>query len=284
MPDAFDRARTPLLTLITQESLDTDYQMVAARVGRRRHGVLSRSSVVTALAVFGVLVTVAAVQTERNADVTDASRATLIERIESRRAALRDDQARIAELRDDNAAAEDDLTRQADVLNATEADVRDLQALTGFVAVSGEGIRVVLDNAPFADETELLRDSDLALLADALWSAGAEAIAVNGQRLTARSAIRNSGPAIEVNGVGIAPPYTVLAIGDSGTLPARFQESGSGLAFAGLAAQYGFTYDIDAETELRVPAAPPALRRIRSAQDSTRQDSTGRDRPEGDGT
>ena len=96
MPDALDRARTPLLTLITQESLDTDYQMVAARAGRRRHGALSRSSVVTALAVFGVLVTVAAVQTERNADVTDASRATLIERIETRRAALRDDQARIS--------------------------------------------------------------------------------------------------------------------------------------------------------------------------------------------
>ncbi len=287
MPDALDRARTPLLTLITQESLEKDYQVVAARRdardpegGGRRSGPVARSAVIAAVAAFGVLVTVAALQTSRNADVEVASRESLIGRIEQRREGLRGDQAQIADLREQNADAEDDYIQLGDVLNATQDDLTDLRVVTGFVAVRGEGVRVVLENAPYADETTQIRDSDLALLADGLWHAGAEAISINGHRLTARSAIRNSGPAIEVNGVGIASPYTVTAIGDMDTLAAGFLESASGLAFASLAGQYGFTYDFDNEADLRIPAAPTHLRRLRSAVEDNGQLRGG----EGDGT
>ena len=46
-----------------------------------------------------------------------------------------------------------------------------------------------------------------------LWSVGAEAIAVNGQRLTAQSAIRSAAGAILVNYRPLKPPYRVEAIG-----------------------------------------------------------------------
>ena len=51
-----------------------------------------------------------------------------------------------------------------------------------------------------------------------LWTAGAEAISINGQRLTVLTAIRNGGPVINVNSRPLAPPYTVQAIGDPRTL------------------------------------------------------------------
>ncbi len=280
--EALDRVRTPLLTLITRESLDQDYEMVARRRGPGSDpepGTSGRVAVVAVVALFGVLVTVAGVQTSRNAAVDDASRATLIDRIESRRAAVRTDQARLAELREENAAAEEALLDLGDVLNAVQATQSVLATQTGFVAVRGEGIRIEVDNAPYADSNALVRDSDLALLVNGLWEAGAEAISINGQRMTGMSAISNVSGVIEVNSVGIAPPYTVLVIGDSSSLAADLVNTESGLAFASIAAQYGITYAIDDVDDLRVPAAPVSLRRLPSALQGSGED-TGRYRKE----
>ncbi|AIY17419.1 DUF881 domain-containing protein [Pimelobacter simplex] len=265
---SLDRARTPLLTLITQEALDRDYQVAASRRGdgerpeRRRS---YRGGVIVVIGVFAMLVTVAAVQTSQNADVDDASRASLIDRVEARQAVLRDNQDRIAQLRDANAQGQELLSS----LNRRYADARArvaaLGALTGFAPVTGSGVRIVVDNPDYAGPNEVVRDSDLALLVNGLWEAGAEAISINGQRLSGASAIRNSGEPIEVNSVGIAPPYTVIAIGDRRTLGADFVESRSGLRFLNLADQYGFTHEIDNVDDVRLGAAPSGFQRLRSA-------------------
>jgi len=292
------RVRTPLLTLLTQEALERDYQLVAGRkaarapeqaavdaVGtaadtRARAWTLPGGlGVVTVLLLFGLLVTVAAVQTSRNADVDDASRATLIDRIETRRDRVQDLQQRISDLRDENADLEEVVLALGDDVNAIGTRVTELQVLTGFVPVSGGGIRVELDNAVAADpETEYLRDSDLALLVNGLWQAGAEAISINGQRLTALTAIRNVSIAIEVNSFGIAPPYTVLAIGDTDTLAADLALTASGQAFSTLADQYGWDFDVDNVEDMTLPAAPFDAR-LRSAREL--DDTPGR---EGEGT
>lgn len=268
--DAATRMRTPLLALITEEALERDYQVVAQRRPRKPGGY----GVTVVVALVGVLVTVAAVQTSVNADADDASRASLIERIEARSDAVSDLQHEISDQRAANAEAEDALLELGNVVNSVEADATRLGAVTGFTPVVGEGIRIELDNAEYSDpDTEHIRDSDLALLVNALWSAGAEAVSVNGQRISARTAVRNSGTAIEVNSVGIAPPYVVQAVGSTDTLSARLVETSSGAAFAVLAGDYGWSYDVDNVDELRLPAAPPRLRQLRSAEraaDNTR--------------
>lgn len=259
-----DRARMPLLTLITQESLDSDYQLAASRRGPGEpESPGSRTAVVVVLAVFALLVTVAGVQTSRNADADDASRAGLIKRIQDRRETVSRLQERVAGLRKANSAAETELRHMGERFSAYQARRSSLAAVTGFGRVSGDGVRVSLDNAAYADEDSRVRDSDLALLVDGLWSAGAEAIAVNGQRLTAMSAIRNSGDAIEVNRVGIAPPYTITAIGDGRSLSADFITSRSGQAFVALAQQFGFRYDVDNVESVELPAAPQRQRTLR---------------------
>ncbi|GAA1534753.1 DUF881 domain-containing protein [Nocardioides humi] len=269
MPESLDRARTPLLTLITQEALDRDYQVAASRpagAGEARSRRGYHVAVVVVVGLFAMLVTVAGVQTSQNADADDASRAGLIERIESRRATVRRLQDDLAQLRSANAAAEDQLRS----LGRRYADRQDrraqLGALTGFEPVTGAGVRVTVDNPSYAGASEQVRDSDLALLVDGLWDAGAEAISINGQRLNPRGGIRNVGEAIEVNGVGVAPPYTVLAIGDGRTLASAFVETRSGLRFLQLAGQYGFEHDMENVDDLHLPAAPGALRQLRSAE------------------
>jgi uncharacterized protein YlxW (UPF0749 family) len=218
------------------------------------------------VAVFGVLVSTAAVQTSRNADVNDAGRATLIQRIENQRDRVSRQQDRIARLRARNGAVGDRLTSLTASVEAVEARLGRLQVTTGFVPVEGQGVRVTVDDADTGDPNGIVRDNDLALLVNGLWSAGAEAISVNGQRITAMTSIRTSGRAIEVNSVGIAPPYTVLAIGDRSSLQADFFETTSGLAFDGLTRRYGMAFEMDNEDELSLPAASSQLLRLRSVR------------------
>ena len=50
-------------------------------------------------------------------------------------------------------------------------------------------------------------------MVDELWGAGAEAIAVNGERITPTSAIIDVGTSLLVNSAYLAPPYQVTALG-----------------------------------------------------------------------
>jgi len=263
------RVTMPLLTLITQQAVDEDYVHAAERraaglsAPRRGRPWVSAAVVV---AVFGLLVSTAAVQRSRNADVIDAGRASLTERIDNQRERVARQQDRIARLRSRISKAGDRVTSLTNSVEAVEARLRRLQVTTGFVPVRGEGVRVTVDDAESGDPNGQVRDSDLALLVNALWSSGAEAVAVNGQRITATSSIRRSGSAIEVNSVGIAPPYTVLAIGDSGSLQAKFYNTSSGLAFSDLTQRYDLRFDMDNVDQLALPAAPARLLRLRSAE------------------
>ena len=281
MPDHLDRARTPLLTLITLESLDEDYKAAGRRRMRDRASggpggpapaaggparrTASRGRVLVVLAVFGLLVAVAAVQNSRESSVDDASRASLIKRIDSRRKDVATTEQRLADLRKANTKADSALTTLGTRLNGARDTAAGYGALTGLQPVSGPAIGVELDSAPYAGSNEQVRDSDIALLVNGLWGAGAEAVSVNGQRVTARTGIRTSGDAIEVNGIGVAPPYTILAIGDTGQLEANFVSSTGGQDFIALADRYDFRYDMHDVGQVQMAAAPPSLTRLRSA-------------------
>lgn len=268
MPDTAvpDRVSTPLLTLITQQSMDEDYQHVADRKlpdpdGRRRpHRVAA-----VVVAAFGLLVAVAAVQTSEGADVRSASRATLISQIDEGRAQLAEYQRQLVRLREQNVRLQSEADAIAAEEVAAESRVQRMAVNTGFAAVTGPGIRSVVDDS----ETEAVRDRDLRRLVDGLWNAGAEAISINGNRLTARSAIRNSGSAIRINNRSMSPPYTVLAIGDPNTLQARLMQTTSGLQFRQLVEAFGFPWTMDNVDELTLPAAPPRMARLRWAEEGS---------------
>lgn len=116
--------------------------------------------------------------------------------------------------------------------------------LSGATEVHGPGIKLVVNDAKEAStggdgtnpretagfsDTGRVRDRDLQRVANGLWASGAEAVSVNGQRLTALSAIRAAGDAILVDNRPLVPPYTVLAVGNGPRLSSDFQNSGDGL-------------------------------------------------------
>jgi uncharacterized protein YlxW (UPF0749 family) len=270
--DLPEHVTTPLLTLITERSLDEDYAHVASLRGqtpasapptRRVHW-----TTLVAIGAFGLLAAVVAVQTSRDADVQELGRAALIEQINSQRTELGDLQAQLTDLRRSN----QELSARTNALAEQQADMRAvlrrLEVPTGFSAVQGEGVRITLDNRPGIDVNSEIRDEDLATLVDGLWAAGAEAIAVNDQRINVLGGIRNTNRAIHVNGVPVNAPYVVTAIGENATLQARLQETSQGQEFLALANGLGFVYEVDNVDDVRLPAA--SLRPLRAAVDMSR--------------
>lgn len=249
---------TPLLSLITQQALEEDYRAVAQRRAAEHPGSeppRARTVAAAVIAVFGVLVGVAAVQNSRNAEVQDAGRATLVARIGEVRSDLEGTQATIADVGRENRRLTESLTELTATRQDTTARMRRLQLTTGYLPASGAGVRITVSGNPNGEERLQVTDADLAMLVDGLWGAGAEAIAVNGQRLNPLGPIRNVGTAIHVNTVPLSPPYTVRAIGDVRTLQADLLETTHGARFFSLADQLGFEYDVDDVQDLTLPAA-----------------------------
>ncbi len=223
---------------------------------------------------FGVLVAVAAVQTSRDADTRELGRAALIEQIEAGRVTLERLQRDAVTLTAANRSAERRNAALEDQLRSVRSRVRDLEVAAGYAAVQGPGVRIRVDNAASADVTEEVRDEDIATLVDGLWEAGAEAIAINGQRLNALGGIRNTGRAIHVNGRPVTAPYTVLAIGDTATLQGNLLATSQGNTWFTLVNSLGFEFEMSNAEDLRLPAA--ALRPLRHVQTGTAEDNAGR--------
>lgn len=260
-----ERAQVPLLTRISQESLDESYEQTARQRAGRPPPTGRRPRWVGAavVAVFGLLVTVAAVQTSESSGIASANRDSLLSEIDQRTEDATERQARIVELRAANVGLQDDLDKSTEAARKATERTTALAARTGFAPVHGPGVVVTVDDAP---NGESVRSDDLALLVNGLWEAGAEAISINGKRLTARSALYNSGPAINVNGPpSLSPPYTVAAIGDNRSLRADLLNSTTGLQFTNVADALGFPVSMENVGDITLPAAPERQLRLRSA-------------------
>jgi uncharacterized protein YlxW (UPF0749 family) len=93
-----------------------------------------------------------------------------------------------------------------------------------------------------------------------LWQCGAEAIAINGQRLTAVSTIRAAGEAILVDFRPITRPYVLTAIGPD-DIDKRLADSATGKQFRRFVENYRMQFEIKARRGLTLPAgADPGLR------------------------
>ncbi|MCM3515192.1 DUF881 domain-containing protein [Nocardioides sp. P86] len=271
------RVTMPLLTLITQQSLDEDYLHVAERRAEQRRAASlgaepeapptrrggGHRTAAVVVAVFGIMVATAALQTSRNADVDQAGRSTLIDQVLTARAGIADQQERISRLGDRIAAAEATTAALRADRVTEEARERRLAARTGYGAVEGEGVRITVSDP--ATGGVLVEDRDLRLLVNGLWQAGAEAVSINGNRLTVLSSILLSGTTVAIEGRDLRPPYVVSAIGDSRTLQADLAETASGALFAQVAAQYGFGVERQNVSSMTLPAARP--RPLRSVEE-----------------
>lgn len=263
-----------LLTQVMSQPLDRDYQVVAQRRARGAAGsvvegasipaddeVKQRSLSITtiaALAVFGVMVGVSALQTERDAPVVRAERSELIEQIRERQSAFAALQGDLNDLTDDVTELQAEVAGDVQGLGTVTRRLDDLGVAAGTVSAVGPGITITVDDAAPASPGSggVILASDLRLLVNGLWEAGAEAIAIDGHRLTSLTAIRFAGEAITVDYRSLTTPYVVTVIGDVDTLAARFNETDAGQAWIALEVNFGIGFAVTSSDELEVPGDP----------------------------
>ncbi|MGW2931978.1 DUF881 domain-containing protein [Streptomyces sp. NPDC001156] len=275
-------ASMSLLTNVMDHSLDDGYAQAAARKQAEGSGgmpktVRAKLGLAAGLVLAALVVTVGAAQARVAAPTVAKERQELIGRIQRETAAADKLQGTVDALRDDVSARQ-----RAALKQGGSGDSADLVGiLSGAVAVHGPGVKLVVNDAKEAttggngnpretadfSDTGRVRDRDMQRVVNGLWESGAEAISINGQRLTSLSAIRAAGDAILVDNRPLVPPYTVLAVGDGQRLSTRFQNSADGLYLHALQENYGIRTAISVEGDVRLPAAPSVI--VRTAQPST---------------
>jgi uncharacterized protein YlxW (UPF0749 family) len=268
------------LTELFRNPLDPGYADAAARKAREgeptgaRKWAFSGVATVT-LVALGFLFVVAYQQTVADEPARTTARATLIEQVQNRRDETVNLQARADELGDEVSQL-----RERELGGATVARLRNLEAETGLAPVKGSGAKIRLGDGPTPinavtgerNTVARVKDTDLQLATNALWSLGAEAITINGQRLTATSTIRQAGEAILVDFQPVTTPYEVIAIGPD-DLAEDFRDGYAGRFFKQLVSKYGMSFDasdahdvtLAAATELKLRVAAPSIAPSESA-------------------
>lgn len=275
-----------LLTNVMEHSLDDGYAEAAAR--RAEGGGMPRTlraklGLAAGLVLAAAVVTLGAAEAQISAPVLAKEREELIDRVEAQTKKVD------AVERDVEALRSDVEERQRKALNTQgEEQGATVPLLAGATEVHGPGVKLVVDDAKGTDQggdgpressgfsdTGRVRDRDMQRVVNGLWESGAEAIAINGQRLTALSAIRAAGDAILVDNRPLVPPYTVLAVGDGSRLRTAFQGSADGQYLQVLKEDFGIRTSISDEESVRLPAATSLI--VRTAEPTTA------DAPQGSG-
>ncbi|MEV6572683.1 DUF881 domain-containing protein [Streptomyces sp. NPDC051577] len=268
-PPARPDASMSLLTHVMDHSLDEGYAEASARRAADGTAGLPRTlraklGLAAGLVIAAMVVTLGAAEARIAAPVLAKERQELIDRVERA-----DEHATTVE-RDIERLRTEVADSQREALKQHGGDQGQLVALlAGATDVRGPGIKLTVDDAKGSSSaggggpresagfsnTGRLRDRDMQKIVNGLWQSGAEAVSINGQRLTALSAIRAAGDAILVDNKPLVPPYEVLAVGDKKRLGTAFQDSVGGQYLHVLQESYGIRSSLSPVDEIRLQAA-----------------------------
>ena len=156
----------------------------------------------------------------------------------------------------ENEAAGSDLSQQ---LERQEQEA-------GLTAVTGPAVSVTLNDAPSSVQANgidadllVVHQQDIQTVVNALWSAGAEAMTIQGQRVISTTGIKCVGNTVVLHGVPYAPPYIISAIGDQGRLETALATSTSVQIYRQYVDAYGLGYSEGREDSVTFPAHEGSL-------------------------
>jgi uncharacterized protein YlxW (UPF0749 family) len=234
------------------------------------------------LVLLGVLTGTAVAHVRDRAAAGEGLRAGLAGEVQERSRESDRLAAEVAQQRADVAAARDRALADGAAGQRLREVVQALELASATAAVTGPGLVVILDDAP-ADAAALepptggrpgtpldgrVLDRDLQDVVNGLWAAGAEAVSVNGVRLSSRAAIRSAGEAVLVDFRPLSPPYRVEAVGRPADLEVGFVDGPAGRYLQALEQVSGITWSARRAERLELAAATePQLRAARAVEE-----------------
>jgi uncharacterized protein YlxW (UPF0749 family) len=229
-----------------------------------RHPRLARSATVIVMALAGLMMTTAAINS-RGHDLRperDTDMATLVRSQASHNAAL---QKEAAGLR----AQVEDLSKANQTPGVTSSVISSASALApsvGLEAVSGKALRVTLDDAPLSENPDgvdanmlVVHQQDIQMVVNTLWSGGAEAMTIQGQRVISTTAVKCVGNTVVLHGVAYAPPYVIEAIGDLNAMQKALDTSEAVRIYKEYVSAYQLGWSVERAGQVTMPAYTGAV-------------------------
>ena len=229
-----------------------------------RHPRLARSASVIVMALAGLMITTAAINS-RGHDLRperDTDMATLVRSQASHNAAL---QKEAAGLR----AQVEDLSKANQTPGVTSSVISSASALApsvGLEAVSGKALRVTLDDAPLSENPDgvdanmlVVHQQDIQMVVNTLWSGGAEAMTIQGQRVISTTAVKCVGNTVVLHGVAYAPPYVIEAIGDLNAMQKALDTSEAVRIYKEYVSAYQLGWSVERAGQVTMPAYTGAV-------------------------
>lgn len=264
-PDHTDRppadASMSLLNEIMRNPLDLGYSAAARRRTRqdlagasKTSSHMSRVVVLVVSLALGVTTTMAIKELRARDEVISSARTLLVDEITERQ----ETRASLEELAAQRQQSVDQLRSQ--ILEEQEPElisqVTTDQLRSGVLPVQGPGVKITVRDGSGADldANRRVHDADIRVVVNGLWSLGAEAITINGQRLTTTSAIRSAGAAILVDLTGVSAPYRIEAIGDPDVFDQQFPTSAAAEQLEALNDSFGITWEIERQDAISAQA------------------------------
>ena len=134
-------------------------------------------------------------------------------------------------------------------------EMEQLLSFAGLTEVSGTGVTVTMNDSSTRGGGDmnayLVHAEDLLAVVNELHAAGAEAVSINGQRMVGRSAISCAGSIVMVNGVRVAAPFEIKAVGEADVLDSALRFPGG---VVDNLSPWGIEISIHKETLVEVPA------------------------------
>jgi len=170
----------------------------------------------------------------------------------------------LAELRTELDRIQTSASTQSDAAKDLQSRIDGLKTVAGLNERAGDGVEIILDDARGAAaakdvEKSICHNTDLTDIVNQAWRGGAEAIAINDERIVGSSSIYCVGSTIMVNGTLMSPPFKVLVIGPQNELLTTYDDPTQLRDIKQRRDIYGLGFRVSRATGLHLPPYRGAL-------------------------
>ncbi len=154
---------------------------------------------------------------------------------------------------------------QSGAAKELQVQLDELKANAGLTPESGDGVVVQLDDARNVSvstrdiDRSICHATDLTDIINTAWKGGAQAIAVNDERLVNSSSVYCVGSTIMVNGTLMSPPFNIAAIGPQNSLLGAYDDPNQLQDIKQRRDVQGLGFHVSRASAIHVPAFSGAL-------------------------
>jgi uncharacterized protein YlxW (UPF0749 family) len=215
--------------------------------------------------LFGLLVSLQWRTQQERSELTVRYNAPLLDAAKSLQNEQDGLKAQLADLR----TQLDDIQRGAASQTTSSRDlqarIEELRSAAGLTERSGDGVVITLDDArasvvtqPNVDKS-ICHSTDLTDILNTAWRGGAEAIAINDERIVGSSSVYCVGSTIMVNGTLMSPAFTVVVIGPQDRVLASYDDPNELRDIKQRRDVYGLGFRVQRQAGLKIPPYRGAL-------------------------